>query len=179
MNTKAELIIFLIVFPSCGYWLLGFCSGLCLEMTLISPSNLPLYLGVTWEQRTALGGWHQFVAIVEYWPSLVVGSVMWGWERKWGFRPEWLSQSLAPDRSLLHMFDSKLGGHGNWGLGLGTALGIRCIAEALISDTTSDLGLGCIYWDRPSDTASSQNVVPDQHHRGTGKKCGILRFTPS
>lgn len=79
MNIKAELIIFLIVFPSCEHWFLGFCSGLCLEMTLAPPSNLPLYLGVTWEQRTVSG---MFDAIVEYQPGLIMGSVIWGWERK-------------------------------------------------------------------------------------------------
>lgn len=77
------------------------------------------------------------------------------------------------------MFGSKPRERGNRGLGLGTALGIRCIADDLISDTTSDSELGCIYWDHPSDPTSSQNVVPDEHHLENGKKCRILSFTSS
>lgn len=82
MNTKAELIISLIVFPYCGHWLLGYCSGLCLETTLTPFSNLPFYPGVIWGQRTALGGWHQFDVVVEYWLSTVMGSLKWAWGRE-------------------------------------------------------------------------------------------------
>lgn len=42
MNTKAEFIIFLIVSPYCEFWLLCFCPGLYLEVTLTPLSNLPL-----------------------------------------------------------------------------------------------------------------------------------------
>lgn len=50
MNTEAELIIFLIVFPCYGHWLLVcFCTVLCHEMALTLPSILSLpwsHLGI-------------------------------------------------------------------------------------------------------------------------------------
>lgn len=62
------------------------------------------------------------------------------------------------------------------GGGWGPFWGCRFTAEVLFCDVSADDG-GVLRWDHPTDSASSQNVIPVQHHLGAGTKYRILSPT--
>lgn len=57
----------------------------------------------------------------------------------------------------------------NWGLKMRAALGMWVYSIGPHFWYYLWWEEGCLYWDHPPDSASFQNVVPDQRHLGTGR----------